>query len=384
MRQLLQKLMEEKNKFWLYFGSIIMLGILSLVGAVLGQTVIGYILYSAGMAGVIALFILTFLKTNFYSEGRLKLLIFGFALGILLAAGVLLLVNTGGSSAAAAAGRANSGAMPQMPSGDTSGAFPQGGAMPGGQFTIPTGDSTGTTTSTFPTGNMPTRTSNSNGTLKTIIGWSLLGLAVAALTFYVFLFLKKKIEVRNRRWQVLLLGFLLGALMGAAAVLMFASSAGSIPASFDPAAMGQNVPGAATAIDTTPAATSAATETPEPTASVTPAETETPEPTATVDIISRLVVCLDADVIMGKYLYDIPSESGHITGTVPAAGCFTINGRSAANPGWYHLAPGQNGYGGIQIYVDDSTTDLWIYTVNIDATEANLIRLQDIAVTPEN
>jgi hypothetical protein len=373
MHRLLQKLTEDKSKFWLCFGGILLLGILSLVGAILGQTIIGYILYGVGTAGAIGLFVLTLLKTNFYKEGRRKLLIIGFAVGILLAAGILLLVNPGSS--------AN---MPQMPSGATSGTFPQGGALPGGQFTMPTGAANGSTNpSTFPTGTMPTRTSSSSA-VKTIIGWSLLGLAAASLGLGVFWFLKKRIGIRNHRWQVLLLGFLLGALIGSAAVLMFASSTGSMTASFDPAAMGQNLPGAA-ATDAS-AAAAAATETPEPTASEPTAATETPEPTtaSTVDTISRLVVCLDADVIMANYLFDVPSESGKITGTVPTAGCFTINGRSAANPGWYHLAPGQDGFGGINIYVDDSVTDLWIYTVNIDATESNLNRLQDIAVTPEN
>jgi hypothetical protein len=372
MHRLLQKLMEDKNKFWLCFGGIIALGILGLVGAILGQTIFGYVLYGVGTAGSIGLFVLTRLKTAFYKEGRLRLLIIGFAVGILLAGGILLLVNPGGSTA-----------MLQMPSGATSGTFPQGGALPSGQFTMPTGDAAGsTTTSTFPSGTMPTRTSGSSSTLKTIIGWSLLGLAAASLGLGGFWFLKKKIELKDHRWQVLLLGFLLGALIGSAAVLMFASSTGSMPAGFDPTAIGQNLPGT-TATDTT---TAAATETPQPTVSITPAATETPEPTTapTVDVISRLVVCLDADVVMANYLYDIPSDTGKITGTIPAAGCFTINGRSAANPGWYHLAPGQDGFGGINIYVDDSTTDLWVYTVNIDATESNLNRLQDIVVTPEN
>jgi hypothetical protein len=397
MQRLLQKLMVDKNKFWLCFGGILLLGILGLVGAILGQTIMGYIIYGVGTAGTIALFVLTFLKTDFYKEGRLKLFIIGFSVGLLLAAGILLLVNTGSSAAATASGfdrsaltsGANSGNMPQMPSGDTSGTFPQGGAMPGGQFTMPTGDATGSTASTFPSGNMPSRASSGNNTLKPILGWSLLGLAGASLGFGVFLFLKKKIEINNQRWQVLLLGFLLGASMGVAPVLLFASSTASPRSDPTMAMNGQILPDMAgtgvsttTAGETTAATTAAPVEQPSNTPII--AATETPEPTATTDTISRLVVCLDADVILAKYLYNIPSESGSITGTVPAAGCFTINGRSAANPGWYHLAPGQDGFGGVQIYVDDNVIDLWIHTDNIDATEANLNRLQDIVVTPEN
>ncbi len=386
MHRILQKMTEVKNKFWMFFSIMTVLGLLALAGAILGRTLAGYILYGVGTAGLIGLFVFTLLKTDLYKEGRLKLLIVGFTVGLLLASSILLLLNPGGSNGMP--GGMSSGAMPQMPSGMDSANFPQGGAAPGGQFTMPTGDATGTT-STFPAGNMATRNSDGGSNVKTILGWSLLGCAVAALGLAVLWYLKKKIDLKSRRWGVLLLGFLLGSMIGAAVVLMFASSTASPRTDPALAMNGQTMPGLAgtgvstiTAGEVTAATTAAPTS--QPTIAPTIDATETPEPTATTETISRLVVCLDADIIMGLYVRDIPSESGNITGTVPAAGCFTINGRSAANPGWYHMAPGQSGYGGIQIYVDDSLIDLWIYAVNIDATESNLNRLQDIVVVPEN
>ena len=385
MHRFLQKLTEAKNQFWLYFTGMTVLGFLALAGAILGKTLTGYILYSVGTAGLIGLFVFTFFKTNLYKEGRLKLLIIGLIVGLLMASSILLLVSTGSSGGMPA--NMTSGEMPQMPAGMDTSNFPQGGAAPSGQFTIPTGDAAGTTT--FPSGNMPTRSSAGSSNVKTILGWSLLGCALAVLGLTVFWFFKKKIDTKTGRWTILLLGFILGAMIGAAVVLMFATSTASPRTDPTLSMNGQTMPGlAGTGVSTTTAgeviAATTAAPTDEPSITPTIAATETPEPTATTETISRLVVCLDADIIMGLYVRDIPSGSGNITGTVPAAGCFTINGRSAANPGWYHMAPGQSGYGGIQIYVDDSVTDLWIYAVNIDATESNLNRLQDIVVVPEN
>jgi hypothetical protein len=94
----------------------------------------------------------------------------------------------------------------------------------------------------------------------------------------------------------------------------------------------------------------------------------------------RLVVCLNVDYRAGLNVRNYPSETGTMVGTIPAGGCFIINGRSSAHPGWYRLASGQGGYGGIKIYTDDSKTDLWIYGVNLDATEENLNTLLDIEV----
>jgi hypothetical protein len=75
MHRFLQKLTEKKNQFWLYFSGLAVLGVLGLVGAILGKTVTGYILYRVGMVGLIGLFVFTFLKTDLYKDDRLKLFI---------------------------------------------------------------------------------------------------------------------------------------------------------------------------------------------------------------------------------------------------------------------------------------------------------------------
>lgn len=175
----------------------------------------------------------------------------------------------------------------------------------------------------------------------------------------------------------MLLGFVLGALIGASAVLMFspAASASFVP----PQGMsGQTQTGAAAGIAITPTAEVTATAT----LVATTAPTETPEPTATATLAEevRLVVCINADYRAGLNIRDYPSDTGKMMGTIPAGGCFIINGRSSAHPGWYRLASGQSGYGGINIYNDDGSTDLWIYGANLDASEAMLNTLLDIEV----
>jgi hypothetical protein len=378
--------MQGNNKFWIWFAGMVAAGAVCLAGAMIGKTVIGYILFGAGLAGVVALLIFSFLKKDFFKGGRTKPLIYGFLIGLLLLSGLLLLVNTGSSTSSQVPAMGNSGAMPQMsgknldsfpqmPGGDTSGSFPQ---MQGnGTGSRPNSSSGNTSSGNLPSGVMPTGRNSTNSLMKTIFGWVLLGGAVLVLVLTLLPLLRKRSDLKEGRGRVMLLGFVLGALIGASAVLMFAPTS-STAFTTPQRTKGQTQSGAAAANAVTPTAEVTATAT----IAVTATPTRTPEPTATATPAEevRLVVCISADYRAGLNIRDYPSETGKMMGTIPAGGCFIINGRSSAHPGWYRLASGQNGYGGINIYNDDGSTDLWIYGGNLDASEANLNTLLDIEV----
>ena len=376
--------MEDKKKFWSWFAAMAAAGVIGLVGAIIGKSVIGYILFGFGLAGVIALLVLAFIRKELFKGGRTKPLIFGLLIGLLLVSGLLLLINGGGSASAqmptmGANGSIlqmsgdNSGSFPQMPEGGFSGSMPQSGdfGASGSNRTTRSGQSGQNSGSTSGTANLPSGTS-SQGT--TLLGWILLGGGVIALAITLLPLLRKKSDLKEGRGSVLLLGLLLGALIGASVVLMFASVSSPVPQGMS----GQNLPGMAAGVSATAAAEVTATATIAATATVT----KTPEPTATATQAEevRLVVCLDEDYRVGLNVRDYPDESGKRMGTIPAGGCFIINGRSSAHPGWYRLASGQDGYGGIDIYNDDGATDLWIYAIHIDASEEMLNTLLDIDV----
>ena len=396
------------KKYWLSFGILAAAGAVNLAGALIGKSLIGYVLYGFGAAAVIAGFIFCFLRTEFFKEGRVKPLILGLALGVFLAAGLAILL-TGSSSAGMPTGA--SGGFPQMQgaAGTTSsGSFTPPSGMTGesdssGSFTPPSGmmngasttsnqsgtdsSTSGLTSSSSSRGNMPARSGSAGRIIPMIAGWSLLGAGVILGAVLAFKAWKKKMSLAGMRWQVLFLGFVIGALLASGAVVMFAGSS-SAPVQMQ--AMPAAVQTSSTSTDTSTAAqsTSEAAETPSatPTAlsTATPAETaETPEATATADSgsLTRVVACLDADIRAGIYIHKFPREDSAAVGSIPLAGCFALDGKASAYPGWYRLAAGQNGYMGISIWGDEKSQDLWVYAVNTDATESNLNSLPEITVT---
>jgi hypothetical protein len=369
----------EKRSFWIAFALLVATAALTLAGALIGKTVPGYILYGVGLAGVIALFVLAFIKKDYFKEGRLKPLILGLVLGLLLASSILLLVKSTGS------------AMPQMPGGtsSTNGFTPGGrsgssGFPQNGQFTNPSGTGRSGST-TFPSGMMTNRTVSS-GLLSKALGWLLLGCGVIVLAIALLRFLTKKVSYEAGRWKVLLLGFVVAALIGASTVLMFGASSARVRPNFTPGQGFPTVDQTGALVAPTMEAVSTATATPAPTLDATKiaatATASAPEPTATATpaSITQLVVCLDADYQVGLNIRAAPSETANLVGAVPPGGCFTLNGRAAVNVGWYRLAPGQNNFGGIRVYVDDSKQDIWVYAINTDASQSNLDSLLPITI----
>lgn len=386
--------MDDKTKgFWKYFSFLVAGAALNLCGALIGKTIVGFILYGFGLAVVITVAILIFLKKDYFKNGQLKILILAAILGVLLAAGVGLLVA---GSAATAAPAGFSGQMPSgtMPSGN----FPSGGQMPsGGNFPGNNSNSTDTsnrgswsansTGGTFPGGSMSSHSSSSKSATR-VIGWISLGVGAAFLVFLVILLLTKRLDLKGDHWKVALLGFIVMALIVLAAVLMFVKpSASSFPAGMQaPGGQQQaSLPQNGTSTETA-AATEQATENATETVTPVPSVTNTPEPTATatVETYDKLVVCLNYDIQVGINIRDFPDESGRNVGTIPMAGCFTIDGKNSHYEGWYHLASGQNGIGGITIssrFADSE--NLWVKGDNFLISKDKLALLNEVPVTPD-
>ena len=131
----------------------------------------------------------------------------------------------------------------------------------------------------------------------------------------------------------------------------------------------------------TAAATETATEVPTDTATPEPTKTQAPTATATTETYSSLVVCLNYDVQVGANIRNFPSETGKNVGMISMASCFTIDGRSSQYDGWYHLASGQNGLGGVQIWGDETSGNLWVNGDNFLISKDKLDKLADIQVS---
>ena len=378
--------MEDKLKgFWKFFILLVAGAAVNLAGALIGKNILGYILYGLGLVIVVGGAVWVFLKTEYFKGNHLRVLVAGLLLGILLAGGAALLL--GGSSSSASGmtppsgftgqmngapssqggtGSSNGGTMPSgnMPSGNAS------GQMPSGNFSGTSGSSNWSSSGRT-SGSRPG--SASNGAAK-IAGWIILGLGLASVAFIGILLLTKKLIAKEQPWKILLLGFLVGALLSAGVVMMFvkSASAGAVPQ------MSQN--GALPQASATAEATETATEA---TATATPAATSTPKPTstATTATYSSLVVCLNYDVQIGANIRTFPSDTGTNVGTIPAAGCFTVDGKNSQYDGWYHMASGQDGYGGISIWSKADSDNLWVKGDNFSISADKLAGLPEVEVT---
>jgi hypothetical protein len=389
---------DNKKGFWKYFAFLVAGAVLNFCGGLIGKTTIGFILYGLGLAAVIAVAILVFLKKDYFRNGQLKILIFAAILGLLFAAGTALLVS-GSASAASPAGFSG-----QMPSGSMpSGNFPSGGQMQGGGQMPSGGNFSGNNSSSTGTSNRGSWSSNSAGgnlpggnlsshssSLKNatrVIGWIALGVGAAFLVFLVILLLTKKLDLKGDHWKVALLGFVVFALIASAAALMFAKpAAASFPTGMQAPGGQQGTLLQNAASTEAAAATDQATETATETATPEPSATNAPEPTATatVETYDKLVVCLNYDIQVGINIRDFPAETGRNVGTIPMAGCFTIDGKNSQNEGWYHLASGQNGIGGITISDRFADSDnLWVKGDNFLISKDKLDLLKEVPVAAD-
>jgi hypothetical protein len=406
---------EEMKDFWKYFVALVLGAVIALAGALIGKTIIGDVLFGLGLVLVVAAFVFVFRKKNYFKNGRLKVLILGLVMSALLASSAVLIINegggrlsstgtrssifsqlsrvTGGSSTSsqfrnfgstgtysARSGNAYSGQGGFGTNGTYSGRFSSGTSGTGTSGTTGTGTSTAQTTAM--------RNNMMRRMILTLIGWVLLAAGAILLIVAVIRFLTKKTNYKGDRWKVLLLGLLVGALVASSTAFFFTKTAsanysrqGSYSQGFTGTPrVGQNgtpmpvVPGAQPS--ETAAATATATPTPDP--------TNTPRPTATVtlEVFQSQVVCLDYNIQIGINIRDFPGTTGANVGTIPAGGCFTLDGKNSSYAGWYHMAPGQNGLGGIVIRGGQNSTSLWVNDKNFDKSNSMINDLPEVTVTP--
>ncbi|MEA5077839.1 MAG: hypothetical protein VB013_04640 [Anaerolineaceae bacterium] len=377
---------EEMKGYWKYFAILVAGSVLNLVGGILGKTTLGYILFFVGLAVVIAGFAFVFLKKDYFKADRLKVLILGLVLAILLGASITLLLNstfTRPTTTGNAMFSGMSGGRSASNFGGNSGGFRSNNGTTGTQ------SATGTTTG-------QTAAANGGGLLGVLLGWVLLIAGGILLLVTAIRLLTKKVSYAGNRWKVLLLGLLVGAMLSSSTALLLTrhSRQGGFPGQMPSGQMpsGQNGPDANGTMmppDGTPGAAPAGQETATvaataaPTATATPAPTNTPAATATAttQTYSSLVVCLDYDQGVGENIRTSPLETGTIVGTIPMAGCFTIDGKNSQYPDWYHFSSGQNGMGGISISIYADDDNLWVYNHHFDKAQSFLDGLAEVPYT---
>lgn len=388
---------EEMKGFWKYFALLVAGAVINLTGGILGKTSLGYILFFLGLAIVLAGFVFVFIKKAYFKADRLKVLILGLFLSLLLGASITLLLNN-----TFVRSTASSGSLLSM-GGSTRGAysFGQTGGFGGngtyrnnsgtsGTTSSQSGSTTGTTTNTY------AARARANSLAAVLLGWLFLVAGGILLLVTVIRLLTKKVNYSGERWKVLLLGLLVGAMLSTSTSMLLTHR--TMRRNFNPGQMtnGQAFSG-------TPMAPSAngtmmvppdgqgnagapaqATATPEPTLTATPTMAPTSTPlataTATTQVYENLVVCLDYNIQYGINIRDFPADTGRAVGTIPAAGCFTIDGKNSQYPGWYHFASGQNGMGSIQISSSADDNNLWVFGKTFDATADELSHLPEVAV----
>jgi len=375
---------EEMKGYWKYFVVLVTGALMNLAGGWIGKTTLGYLLFGAGLAIVIAGFVYLFLKKSYFKAGRLKVLILGLVLSLLLGSSITLLLNNSFSPGGMAS---NSNMLSQMSGGAAGfgqtgmGGFPQGS---GRDFnSTGTGRTTSGTNTT--TGVLP---GNRAGSLVAVLlGWIFLASGGVLLLVAVIRFLTKKVNYQGARWKVLLLGLLVGGMISTSTALLLTRK--TLPGNFAqmpqmaaqtnasgtmmaPPGMEQGGAGAATE-----------TVTPEPTRTPAPTSTPAPTATATLEVFENLVVCLNYDIQYGINIRAFPSDTARAVGSIPAAGCFTINGRNSQYPDWYRMAAGQNGMGNISISSDADENSLWVNGKNFDKSVDVLGKLPEIEVTTE-
>jgi hypothetical protein len=391
------KMEQEMKGFWKYFILLMAGAVINLAGALIGKTIVGYVLFGLGLAAVIAIFVFAFIKKSFFKGENRKFLILGLVLGIFLAASATLLITSssstaGGMTPPAGFSAPTGGQNSAMPSGtnSTTGTMPQGGPSgnSGSGPTSGTGNGNGAGTgNSMRTGNsastgMPGAmtgnrgTSASSGVIK-IIAWVLLGLGAALLIFVVVRLLTKKTSLKGDHWKVALLGLLIGAILASSTALLLTKSSN---AGFSQAGMSGQLPGTQQA-GAAVSATETATETETVTPTTVPTSTPKPTATATTVVTASMVVCLDYDVQLGVNIHNFPSADSKNIGSIPAAGCFTVDGKNSSYAGWYHMADGQEGYGGITIWTKADANGMWVNDKNFDKTTEQLSTLPEVAVT---
>jgi Uncharacterized protein conserved in bacteria len=408
---------EEMKGFWKFFAILIAAAAINLAGGIIGKTLLGYILFFVGLAALIAVFVYLFKKSSYFKDGRHKVLILGLFMAALLASALILVL---GSSTARFTSARSSGSLlsgvtgsARSYSGGFSGGFSGGGgnftrngndgSFSGGNFSGGNGFSSrnGSSTSGSSTGSTTSSAYSAAASaimvrmvIERVLGWLFLVAGAILLLVFVLRLVTKKVTYTGARLKVLILGLLVGAMLASSTTLLVTRQTRRFSGNFNRSQAGltsgtqsAGQPGAPNGTFVPAATTAAPTETPTPTLNPTdiaatatamaPQPTDTPTPV----VVSDLVVCLDYNRQVGETIYTSPSLNGTTVGVVPAAACFTVDGRNSQYPGWYHLEKGQNGLGGITFSTDENTHQLWVNGTHFMSTAVSLDELPELAVT---
>ena len=396
------RMVNQMRDFWKYFALLLFGAALSLAGALIGKTAPGLVLYWLGLAGVAAGFIYLFVTKDYFKGGRLKPLLLGLVVSLLLCSALVLIVRDGGSkltgsasltSAVRSMTRSMTGSTGNYSGYTRSGNFGnyQGGSGTSGGFSGRSGtgsfgstsfSSSGTGSSTRSTTSSVNYSQIMKRVVARLIGYLFLLVGGIMLIVIVISLLTKKLILKEQRWQTGLLGLLIGTIIALSSSLLLT---GSASASFSGTAAsggwtgasqmargGTVVPHAEATGPATVTATPLPTNTPVPTS--TPRSTNTPTP----QVLSSLVLCLDYNIQVGANIRSFPSDTAEAVGSIPAAGCFTIDGQDTAYPGWYRLEAGQNGIEGIVIRKNPDSANLWVNGKNFSITQDKLKLLPQV------
>jgi len=209
---------------------------------------------------------------------------------------------------------------------------------------------------------------------STVLGWILfiLGLLLTAANLYFFFGNYRDIYETKRQWAYIGLG-VLGLLVIVALVAMLVSSgkarnSNALPTeTATPGLPATETPTEAMAANELPTSTSAATA--------------VPTYASAVSGVEPVFVCLNEKAPYGLNIRVEPKVDAAYGGIIEWGACFTVDGKAAGYPGWYHVTAGQEGsVEGLSIGVDESKYLLWLNGTYLESFSVDLETLPEITV----
>lgn len=204
---------------------------------------------------------------------------------------------------------------------------------------------------------------------KTVLGWILFsaGFAIAAALLIVRFSVIKQLFA-TKKILTITGGIVLVVILAAAIVIMLT---GKSKAQMAGPAVGSII---------TPLPTVALIEAPTAVFTATPTIEPTAAATITATTVSSLFVCLNEKTQVGYSIRVAPRKDAAFGGLLNWGTCFTVDGKAAGFPGWYHVAKGQDGQVGVEINVNEDAYQLWVDGYYLESFGENLEVLPDIIV----
>jgi hypothetical protein len=211
---------------------------------------------------------------------------------------------------------------------------------------------------------------------STVLGWILfvLGLLLTGANLYFFFSNYRDIYETKRQWAYIGAG-VLSLLVIVALVAMFVSlgKAGNRNA--------LPIETAAPEIQVTEVAADAATTTATPSAAEA---TTAPTEASSASGAKPVFVCLNEKAPYGLNIRVEPKVNSAYGGLIEWGVCFTVDGKAAGYPGWYHVTAGQEGsIEGFSVGVNESKYLLWVDGTYLESFGVDLDALPELDVPAE-